>query len=184
MKRILIAGIGNVLLEDDGVGPYVARLLAASYEFDEEVEVADLGTPALDLIDEISGRDAVIIIDSVKAEAAPGTVMLYRKAQIVEITPSVRMDPHSPALVETVLAADLFGQAPDDLLLVGVVGQSYNASCRLSSPVRSAVEGAVTEVLKELDRLGVHYELKHDRGDAAIWWAPERASQQSPLLQP
>jgi hydrogenase maturation protease len=54
MKKVLIGGIGNVLLEDDGVGPYVARFLDARYEFDEGVEVADLGTPALDLIDRIS----------------------------------------------------------------------------------------------------------------------------------
>jgi len=65
MKKVLIGGIGNVLLGDDGVGPYGARLLAARYEFDDGVEVADLGTPALDLIDQISGKDAVILIDSI-----------------------------------------------------------------------------------------------------------------------
>jgi hydrogenase maturation protease len=183
MRRILIAGIGNILLEDDGVGPFVARSLAAAYEFEDGVEVADLGTPALDLIDEISDRDAVILIDSVKSEGAPGTIMLYRKAEIIKITPTVRMDPHSPALVETLLAADLFGQAPEDLLLVGVTGKSYNASCRLSDPVRGALDNAVAEVLRELDRLGVHYERKRDRGDAAIWWAPAERSRQAPPLR-
>src|SRR5579864_800479 len=99
MKKVLIGGIGNVLLGDDGVGPYVARFLAAQYEFEDGVEVADLGTPALDLIDHISGRDAVILIDAVSTEATPGTVLLYRKADIVRQTPVTRMDPHSPALV-------------------------------------------------------------------------------------
>jgi len=76
--KILIGGIGNVLLGDDGVGPYVARLLEARYEFVDGVEIDDLGTPALDLIDRISGKDAVILIDSIDTDVAPGTVVLYR----------------------------------------------------------------------------------------------------------
>ena len=45
MKKVKIGGIGNVLLGDDGVGPYIARMLEANYEFEEGVEVQDLGTP-------------------------------------------------------------------------------------------------------------------------------------------
>jgi hydrogenase maturation protease len=97
---------------DDGVGPYVARLLAAHYEFEEGVEVADLGTPALDLIDHFTANDAVILIDSVNTDADPGTVLLYRKAGYHAPRPAVRMDPHSPALVDALLSAELFGVAP------------------------------------------------------------------------
>ncbi len=43
MKQVLIGGIGNILLGDDGVGPYAARLLAARYEFEDGVEIIDLG---------------------------------------------------------------------------------------------------------------------------------------------
>ena len=57
MKNILVAGIGSVLLGDDGIGPYVVRMLEANYAFDEGVEIEDLGTPALDLIDHIAGLD-------------------------------------------------------------------------------------------------------------------------------
>src|SRR5579864_4022906 len=49
MKRALIGGIGNVLLGDDGIGPYVVHVLESRYTFGESVAVADLGTPALDL---------------------------------------------------------------------------------------------------------------------------------------
>src|ERR1700674_4042313 len=111
-KKILIGGIGNVLLGDDGVGPYVVRLLEAGYEFEDGVEIDDLGTPALDLIDRISGKDAVILIDSIDTEAEPGKVLLYRKADIMRHRPAVRMDPHSPALVDALLSAELFGVAP------------------------------------------------------------------------
>src|SRR5271165_3465619 len=55
VKRALIGGIGNVLLGDDGVGPYVVRLLESQYSFGNNVELADLGTPALDLTHQIVG---------------------------------------------------------------------------------------------------------------------------------
>ena len=185
MKKVLIGGIGNVLLGDDGVGPYVARLLAAQYEFEDGVEVADLGTPALDLIDHISGRDAVILIDAVATKATPGTVLLYRKADIVRQTPVTRVDPHSPALVDTLFSADLFGIAPADVLLVGITVESYEMGCSLSAPVNASLARVVAEVLRELDRLGVGYTCREHPADLSIWWtnAEKMKSTGSELLQ-
>ncbi len=173
MKRVLIGGIGNVLLGDDGVGSYVVRLLAARYEFDDGVEVADLGTPALDLIDQISAKDAVILIDSIETDAAPGAVVLYRKADIVRHCPSVRMDPHSPALVDTLLGAEFFGVAPADVLLVGIQAGSFEAGCELSQPIKASVDQAIAEVLSELDRLGFEYRCRKHPAEFDIWWIPE-----------
>jgi hydrogenase maturation protease len=177
VTRVLIGGIGNVLLGDDGVGPYVARLLAARYEFADGVEVADLGTPALDLIDQLTANDAVILIDSVPptttedTEAGPGAFLLYRKADIMRHCPAVRMDPHSPALVDALLSAELFGVAPADVLLVGIRAKSFEVGCDLSQPVRASLEVAIAEVLSELDRLGVEYRHRQQPAELGIWWA-------------
>jgi hydrogenase maturation protease len=173
MKKILIGGIGCVLLGDDGVGPYVARLLAAHYEFEQGVEVLDLGTPALDLIDHFSSNEAVILIDSIKVEAEPGAVLLYRKEDIMRQSPSVRMDPHSPALVDAMLSAEMFGVAAKDILLVGIKAETFDSGCTLSEPVKAAVEEAVGEVLNELDRLGVSYWHRSNPASLDAWWATE-----------
>jgi hydrogenase maturation protease len=167
---VLIGGIGFVLLGDDGVGPYVLELLAARYEFEDGVEVVVLGTPALVLLNRISGRDAVIFVDSVANEAEPGSVTLYRKADITRIRPAVRMDPHSPALVDTLLSADLFGVAPNEVLLVGITPQTCGVGCTLSQAARSALDQVISEVLIELDRLGVAYRRRERPADPAIWW--------------
>ena len=181
MKKVLICGIGNVLLGDDGVGPYVARLLSAHYEFDEGVEVADLGTPALDLIDQLTANDAVILIDSIDVhldenKAEPGTLLLYRKADIMTHCPAVRMDPHSPALVDALMSAELFGVAPRDVLLVGVQAQTFDAVCSLSVPVKESLEQVIAEVLNELDRLGVGYWHRAKPTDMDIWWETDQKS--------
>lgn len=170
MRKVLIGGIGNVLLGDDGIGPYVARLLDAHYEFEDGVEIADLGTPALDLIDQISGKDAVILIDSINADADPGAVVLYRKADILCHCTEVRMDPHSPALVDALLSAELFGVAPPHVLLVGIKLESCEVGCSLSKPVKESLEEAIAEVLNELDRLRVGYRWRKHPTELDIWW--------------
>ncbi len=175
MTRVLIAGVGNVLLGDDGVGPYIINLLNARYAFGPDVEIEDFGTPALDFIDNIVGREALIVIDSVDNGLAPGTVTLYRKEDIVRNAPSVRMDPHSPALVESILAADLFGGSPPSVVLFGITGGSYKAGCELSPAVRNALDNVIAAVLRELDRLNVSYEQKTVAADAAMWWLPQFA---------
>ncbi|MFZ0419676.1 MAG: hydrogenase maturation protease [Candidatus Sulfotelmatobacter sp.] len=182
MKRVLIGGIGNVLLGDDGVGPYAAQLLASRYEFEDSVEVVDLGTPALDLIDRISGKDVVILIDSVArlaAEDAPGTVALYRKADIMRYLPVVRMDPHSPALVDALLSAELFGVAPANLLLVGIVAASCEPGCTLSEPVKAALDQAIAEILRELALFSIEYRLREHPAELGVWWATDEQMESS-----
>lgn len=173
MKSVLIGGIGNVLLGDDGVGPYVVRLLAARYNFENGVEVIDLGTPALDLIDQISGKDAVILIDSIKSDLPPGAVQFYRKEDLIRYRPQVRMDPHSPALGESILSAEMFGVSPKSLLLIGIVGESYDSGCNLSEAVNVSINPVIDEVLRELDRADVKYEARQCPADPEIWWAED-----------
>ena len=171
MKRVLIAGIGNILLGDDGVGPYVLRLLEVSYSFDEGVVLEDLGTPALDFIDHIAGLDALIVIDSVDNGEPAGTITLYRDDDLKRNAPAVRMDTHSPAITESLLAAEVFfGVSPREILLVGVSAGSYDAGCTLTDVVKDAVPLARQAVLAELDRLDVSYRSK-TQADNAIWWS-------------
>ena len=170
MKRILIAGIGNILLGDDGVGPYVLRLLESSYTFDDGVELSDLGTPALDFIDHIAGLDALIVIDSVDNGKSGGAITLYGKQDLMRNAPAIRMDTHSPAITGSLVAADVFfGVSPREVLLIGISASFYDPGCNLSVPVKNAAKEAVRLVLAELDRLGVGYRQK-PQTESNIWW--------------
>ena len=171
-KKITIGGIGSVLLGDDGVGPYVVGMLEAGYRFEENVTVADLGTPGLDLVAHLSGIDTLILIDSVKNSAAPGTVTLYRKEEILRHGPApVRMDPHAPVLSESLLIADLAGESPKDILLIGITGEQYEVGTELSDAARTAAADAVIQILVELGRLGISYSQLREQPFSA-WWKP------------
>jgi hydrogenase maturation protease len=170
MSRILIGGIGNVLFADDGIGPFVVRTLEARYRFPSDVEVADLGTPGLDLIDYLQGRDRIILIDAVKSKEKPGSILLYHQAEIEQCNVGPRMGPHAPSLTETLLTVDMLGLSPKELVLVGVVGQSYETDCDLTESVREAVDAAINAVLCELDGWGVSYQPKLSAAECEIWW--------------
>ena len=187
MKRALIGGIGNVLLGDDGVGPYVVRLLESQYAFGDNVAVADLGTPALDLTHQIVDLHALILVDSVASDdlpdnAPPGTLLLYRKADIMRITPAQRLDPHSPALSECLMTAEMLGASPEHVLLVGIVGELYGPGNPLSDAVRESVPRVIDAILQELRLLGFAFEKRRSANEPTIWWNDEPAADSCPLV--
>jgi hydrogenase maturation protease len=170
VKTALIGGIGNVLLGDDGVGPYIVHLLESQYSFGDSIEIADLGTPALDLTHQIAGRHSVILVDSVSSDDPPGTIVLYRREDIVRETPAQRLDPHSPALSECLMTAEMLGASPQNVLLVGIVGDCYKPGSPLTDAVRQSATQAIHEVLQELDRLGFGFEKRVQPAKPGIWW--------------
>jgi len=175
--RVLIGGIGNVLLGDDAVGPYVVRLLESQYSFLDNVEIADLGTPALDLTHRIAGLQAVILVDCVASdEHPPGTVLLYHKCDILRVQPAQRLDPHSPALSECLMTADMLGESPEHLTLIGIVGECFEPGSPLSPVVEQAAKKAISSILDALARLGIACGNRQSTSSPSIWW-----SERSPL---
>lgn len=74
-KKLLIAGIGNLLLTDEGIGVHIVQELSRM-KLPENVELADIGTASFDLLTFMEGKDKVIIIDALVSDDKPGT--LYR----------------------------------------------------------------------------------------------------------
>ena len=154
-SRVAIFGIGNVLMGDDGVGPAVARFLDSHFAFPEEVEVEDLGTPSLDLPSYLVDRDVVIFVDAVSADAPAGTVRAYTREQIVAVAPGLRISPHEPTINDALIVLDFAGNAPRDVVLIGVVPQSLDGGVALSPAVADAVPRAAQAVITELGKRGV-----------------------------
>ena len=176
-KRVLIGGIGNVLLGDDAVGPYVVRLLESQYCFPDNVEIADLGTPALDLTHRIAGLQAVIFVDCVAChEHLPGTVLLYHKCDILRVQPAQRLDPHSPALSECLMTTDMLGESPEQVTLVGIVGECFEPGSPLTPAVEYAAKAVISSILGNLARLDIPYETRPSTSSPSIWWSDRSPS--------
>ena len=154
LERILVMGVGNPLMRDDGVGPRVVELLLSGYEFPENVEVIDSGTMSFMIIDVIKDADRLIVVDAVKETGHPaGTVFRMTPDEIAPN--SVYHSLHDTRLVDVLQAVELMGSAPEAVAIGVQIDAIEEWVLELSEPVEAAVPIAAGAVLDELDALGV-----------------------------
>jgi len=170
MDHIEVLGLGNVLMGDDALGPYVVKVLEAAWSFPRNVTVVDAGTPGLDLTVHMRGRRCVIVADAVRATGAPGEIRLYRKPDLLKVAPNLCVSPHEPGLREALMTLEFAGGAPEEVLLVGVIPDGVVYRVGLSDPVQAAVPAAVQAILNELERLGAAACAREHPTVPDIWW--------------
>lgn len=168
--KVGIISLGSIIMGDDAFGAYVLQFLKANYDFPSEIELLDLGTPGPEFVNYMAQFDAVIVLDAVKAKGEPGEVRLYRQQDIAKILPALRLSPHDPSLRDALLAGDFIGEAPDDVLLVGVIPSQVELQTTLSEPVMAAIPEVEEAVISELRRLGFEPEKLDSPGELDIWW--------------
>ena len=180
--RMLIAGIGNIFLGDDGFGPEVAKRLAAA-SLPGWVRVADYGISGMHLAYDLAdGYDAAILIDAAPRGDKPGSVSVLDVAAEHRtdagpadeaISASRLFDAHGmqPDVVLGVL--DMLGEAgPARILVVGCEPASVDYGMELSEPVATAVDEAVQVVLDLVAEAGRDHETP---GAAGTPSAPAQA---------
>jgi len=180
--RVAVLGLGNVLMGDDALGPTVIRTLEARWTFPDDVEVLDLGTPGLDLHPHLAGRDLVVFVDTVRSDGPPGTLRTYDKADLLRHPPRTRTSPHDPGVQETLLGLEFVGQAPAEVVLVGVVPGEVGYEVGLTPAVRDAVARAEAEVVRVLEARGLAPSPRGASGTAPdLWWeSPGRPAPSGP----
>lgn len=164
-----------MLLGDDGVGPYVACLLKARYDFGEGVRVEDLGTPGLDLVVHLSDADTILIVDCVNDSKPAGTTTTYDRAAIVRAGGGIRIDGHSPALTESLMIAEFTSDEPKQIALVGISGKPADG-VELSSGVRNSLEHAIAAVLQQLETWQIEFCPKAQASLPEVWWEAAAAT--------
>ncbi|MEU8380891.1 hydrogenase maturation protease [Streptosporangium sp. NPDC048865] len=146
--RILVAGVGNVFLGDDGFGVAVARHLAGA-DLPDEVEVRDFGIRGIHLAYELTGGryDTTILVDAVSRDGPPGTLYVLEPA--AGDVPGSLADAHSMT-PETVLSlVGALGGEAGHVLLVGCQPADLSPGMKLSAPVADAV-GRAADLVVEL----------------------------------
>jgi hydrogenase maturation protease len=166
-RRILVAGLGDVLMSDAAVGPCCVAYLLANYQFPPEVKVVDLGTPGLDLMLHIAAADVVIAVDAIR-NVAPGSLHVLDRASLCGAPRGPRLETHAPALDEAIAFVELLRGVPLDVTIVGVGGSRFEHGTALSNSVRDRVEPLAERVLAELAVRGAV--CRRRRLDANVPW--------------
>jgi len=173
MTSAKVLSLGNVLMSDDGIGPAVLRAFEEQYAVGPDVFVMDLGTPGLDLSPWLADAPRVVLVDSVRAPLAPGSLRLYTRPDLIGPPAGVRVSPHDPGVKETLLALEFAGRAPRDIVLIGIVPEVTTMGLDLSPAVAEAVPVAVLAVVAALERFGVVVTRRAAPIAREPWWSAQ-----------
>lgn len=150
---ILVLGVGNPLMADDGAGPAVIELLLSAYRFRDDVALLDAGTMGFAMLAPIRAARHLIVIDAIRGTAHPvGTVMRLTAEQIAPN--QIKHSMHDVTLVEVLQGAELAGNAPDTVAIGIQIERLEEAVLDLTPAVEMAVPIAAAAVIDELAGLG------------------------------
>jgi len=140
-KKVLVMGVGNTLLQDDGIGVHVTESLKASYST-QDIDILDGGTIGLSLLPEIEDADAVIIIDASEIGERPGSMRIFRNAEIDQQLSGKKRTVHEVAVSDLFSAAAIRGRCPAERALIAIQPGSTELGLEMTADVQAAVPGA------------------------------------------
>ena len=161
---ILVLALGNTLLQDDGVGAeLLSRIEPIAGTWGPAVELLDGGTSGLALLGEVQGRSAVAFLDAVKLGAAPGSVHVICKNDLLGMSPGSSKTAHEGGATEILAAAQLLGSMPEKIVVIGVEPEVVATGIGLSPSVKAGLSKALDRVVQFIDE--VLMEVPHVPGD-------------------
>ncbi len=160
--RILVLGVGNVLMTDEAVGARVIEALRKEFEFSENVELMVDWTMCYGLLHSVIGADALIVLGAMRAGRLPGVLHRFVYGEL----PRSLMQGgslHEVALAETLAAAEILGRKPETVILGIEPEDTASRSTRLTETVELRVPEILDAALREIRRLGGTYKPKDPR---------------------
>ena len=149
MKKIVILGVGNVLLKDEGVGIHVIHALQDSLLPDNvHLEIIDGGTSP-NVFHLLERADKLIIIDAVRGGSDPGSVYRFRADDVIPEGKDI-VSLHQVGLLESLEMMEHMENKPKDVVIIGVEPKEMGWGLELSSELEQTVPQIVEVVLQEV----------------------------------
>ncbi len=154
--RILVLGLGNILLRDEGVGVHVAAELQKQ-DLPSNVEVIDGGTASLDVLLLAQGVEKLVVIDALRAGKEAGTIYKARlrteeRDKLERIfSGDSKLSLHQMGLLDALTAAEKLNCAPKEIVIIGVEPKKMDWGLELTDEVKQRVPEIINIVLKEIE---------------------------------
>lgn len=157
--RVVVLGVGNILLTDEGVGVRVVEQLEAQYVLPDGVAVIDAGTSAMEILEDLENLDLLVIADAVFAHQEPAALVKLAGDDVPAFFQR-NMSPHQVGLSDVLAALEFNGRAPKKTVICGIKPVSMQLGMELSPEVAAKVPALLDMVLGELRAVGLKIERK------------------------
>lgn len=151
--RTVVIGLGNPLMQDDGIGLALLARLQARGRFLPEPLFVDGGTWGMNLLPTIEAADRVLFLDAVNTGSAPGTAVRLERDRLPRWL-GHKLSPHQIDLKEVLALAELRGRLPREAVVVGVQPARIEMGTDLSEEADAGLEAAVALAVGTLERWG------------------------------
>jgi len=161
VERIVVLGVGNILLTDEGVGVKVVKELEQRYDFPSHVKLVDGGTQGLWLMSTIQQADRLIVVDAVLGKGEPGTIYRLERDDLPKGL-RVKQSAHDSDLLEALTLCSLIDAEPSSCVVVGIQPANITEfSTELTDVIAGKVDTLIARVIAELNALGVYPQKKN-----------------------
>jgi len=150
-QKIVILGVGNLLLSDEGVGVHVAHELM-KMDLPLEVSVVEGGTDGFRLLNVITEADRLIVIDAVKGGAEPGSIYRFDIDDVRNCPSGFKTSVHQIGILEVIDLSELIGKKPHTTI-IGVEPKSLEMGMELTAGVKSKIPRIIELIFEELKRI-------------------------------
>lgn len=149
--KIVILGVGNLLLSDEGVGVHVANELV-KLELPPGVTVVEGGTDGFRLINVITEADRLIVVDAVKGGGAPGSIYRFDINEVQNCPSGFKTSVHQIGILEVINLSGLIGKTPQTTV-IGIEPESLEMGMELSPEVKAKIPRIIELIKEELKRI-------------------------------
>ncbi len=163
---VLILGIGNLLWADEGFGVRALESLQRTYEFPPNVRLIDGGTQGIYLVQHIREADVLVVFDAVDYGLPGGTLKRVEGAEVPRFLGAKKVSLHQTGFQEVLAMAEMLGDYPEHLLLVGVQPvelEDYGGSLR--DELNPQIEPAIEMALDYLSGFGIQAKRREPATD-------------------
>jgi hydrogenase maturation protease len=148
-KRILVLGVGNLLLSDEGVGVHVAQRMM-TVDMPPEVQVVEGGTDGFGLVNVITEADRMILIDAVKGGGQPGSIYRFEIEDCPPYPDIFKTSVHQISILEVINLSSLIGSTPRTTI-IGIEPACMEMGMELSAAVEAKVPRVIQMIKEEVD---------------------------------
>lgn len=161
MGKTAVMGIGNILMQDEGVGVHIINRLQ-KYGYDPPVSLIDGGNMGIDLLPYFDEYDQMIIVDAVDFEKDPGYIDVIENDDILALF-TTKMSLHHLGLKDVLGYAKMLDQTPGNLCLVGIQPEKVETGMEMSETITAQADTLTVLVLQKLREWGISSSegLKH-----------------------
>jgi len=146
-NKVMVLGVGNELLGDEGIGVHVVRELAGQ-NFTFPVEIIEAGTVP-DCWQREEPVSKLIVIDAVRGGGEPGAIYRFSPGD-VEFETCLTTSIHQLSFVDSFKLSEISGNKPEEIVIIGVEPKKITWGTELSDELRSRISDVVKTVLKEV----------------------------------